>query len=230
MYPYDNIVDASYSYNFEGYRQKDEDGDYQNMPEWFTYYDNHMGTTGLLLLPDLRTPLEQKYLNVVREEERRKSGKVKKPEKEEEIDERPSIFNLGHEYAGCARILETDKCMRMLFEAWDRKLYRDENRPDHFELEDALGVLQNADRPIYFDSGKIWHQALLEAAYHYKSQRIAEHVDHVYEEYRMRHELGMPEENNDQWVMPLYINNIEPLRNGILNGRELLGEPRNFDF
>ena len=227
---YENIADVSRQYSYQEVREKDENGDYPNMPEWFKFYDTYMGTGNLLLLPDIRGPQEERYIDRFREEKSKGKPPVPAPTPVEP-DKRPFIFNMGHEYAACARLVETDTCIRYLFEAYDRNKYREANRPDHFELDYALDKLQKADRPIRFDSKLIWHEAIFTAVYRYENERTAEHLDHVFAEYQMIHELGMQQDNSDDMLVQMYQNELIPkLREAVLVGRKLLGEPEDFDF
>jgi len=56
-----------YSTNWQDYdefMQKNEEGDYEDMPEWYQFYDSYLGTGSLLLLPDNIGALEEKYRDV----------------------------------------------------------------------------------------------------------------------------------------------------------------------
>ena len=172
---------------------------------------------------------EQKYIDRYREE-KQKNSPPPKPAADIPEDERPPIYNQGHEYADCARLIETDKCIRYLFDAYNRNLFREAGQPDRLDLEAALGILRKADRPIHFDPDLIWHEALFRAAFCYKNERMAEHLDEVFEQYQMMRDLGMRTEKEDNQFTEARRRINCDLRNSILSGRKLCGEPANFDF
>ena len=67
-------------------------------------------------------------------------------------------------------------------------------------------------------------RAVVETRRHY----LLTHLPQVYEAYQMRQEQGIshPEANEPVWRSTL----PRHMRESLLDGRELLGQPRNFDF
>jgi hypothetical protein len=53
--------------------KKNKKGDMENYPQWYEYYDLQMGTSKLLLLPDIRGEKEEYYIPACLEEEHKKN-------------------------------------------------------------------------------------------------------------------------------------------------------------
>src|SRR5690606_515152 len=88
---------ANIAFDIRGWQDRhelmfiDEDGDYPGMPEWYSFYDSHMGTTGLLLLPNIREELEDKYLSIRRESMQKDST----ASTQSSFDDRPYLHIYG---------------------------------------------------------------------------------------------------------------------------------------
>jgi hypothetical protein len=217
--------------DYEELTEKGDHGDYENMPEWYQFYDNRMGTGSLLLLPDLRGPLEEKYIRLAIDHNQKKNN----PEGQKTTfipDERPSLIPYGQPLVDFSRVVETDKHLIKLFEFWEHDIKAKENSPDEFELEEALELFRYADRPIHFESHLNWHEAIFRAAYRYENLKIVEAIDFVYDQYLMLKELGVTTtgEGEDSIEVDVTGHFRKVRRETILKGRELCGEPRDFNF
>ncbi len=226
---YDDLKECTHTNRYETLRSKDENGDYEYMPEFFMFYDNRMGTGNLLLLPDIRGEKEHAYVQAAHAEER-KNKPAEPPRPTPPMDNRP-IFNIfSKDVANAGRVFETDKCIQYLLDSYALSYEKESKLPESYQLEAAIETLLKAKRPIYFDSKKIWYEALLTAEYRYENQRTAEHLDHVVAEYRMMRDLGMKSDNDGEMMYDFYRKIVPQLRELVLKGRRAMGEPENFDY
>ena len=214
--------------NYEELTDKDERGFYWNMPEWYDFYDNRMGTGMLLLLPDVRSEIERRYHIIA--VKHRNANKAERPAAPPP-DDRPIIDYMAEEHVAFARTMETDPCIRTLFDAYEKEIRKENEFPEDYIMELAMNTLKSADRPIHLESHVVWHEAILRAAKDYKNQRIVENIDFVYQQYLMLKELGLhisPRDGNQRENM--WANAARNYKEAVLEGRRLCGEPENFDF
>jgi hypothetical protein len=72
-----------------------------------------------------------------------------------------------------------------------------------------------------------WRQALINAKNRYINQKIAEELPQVFEEYQLKHSLGISaSEQPDDEEKTFY----EELKSVVRKGRKLNGEPEDFNF
>jgi hypothetical protein len=216
--------------DYEELLEKDKDGDYENMPEWYQFYDNRMGTGPLLLLPDLRGPMEEKYIDLARDYNQK--NKPVGPKTTSKPDTRPRLAPFGLSLVDFSRDVETDKHLIQLFDCLEYDINTKENSPDEFEMDCALEILRSANRPVHFESHLNWDEAIFRAAYRYENKKIVETLDFVYDQYLMLKELGMRTtgagEDSNSFDITDRIRKMD--MESILKGRELCGEPRDFNF
>lgn len=217
--------------SYEGQRYKDlmeldNNGDRQNMPEFYEFYDGLMGTFYLLDLPDERGLLEKKYIlaraTTYRKEQQEKQRKeIESPTPKPAY--KPSFYPYNTELTD--RIFsETESPEFMEYKRlFERK---DPRRFDEFEIRMRVGVLESiSDAEIKLPSYLSWDEALRKAAQSYQVEKAAEVLDLAVEQYRMKADLGLFDTKaiDEDLARSFY-------RAGILQGRAALGEPENFDF
>lgn len=213
--------------------EKDEDGFYGNIPEWYDDYDGVFGTGQLLLLPNTRGDKEDFYMQLAREENAREIEKENK-NKPPQAPYVPKLYHWFNEIFEFAMQCEGDKYFKELFKLWHKRYYpeyKDQEYESHL-VENAIEVLESADRPVMLSSSLIWHKAIIDGADRYTIDRTLEVLDVVYEEYITLINLGIsnrftPEEEAEARKNTYYFKSFSDM---ILKGRELNGEPRNFDF
>jgi hypothetical protein len=210
--------------------EKDENGHYPNMPEWYGYYDELMETGSLLNMQDIRGEKEEFYIETARaanakatnEKKTNGSGTYK-----------PPVCTQGAEILDFARTYEKDPCFRELFRIWEKDVYPESSDKtyDSFKTECAIKILSNADRPVLIESGMVWHKAVIHCAERYITDRVLEVLDSVYDEYITVTELGIAKRFTPEDIEKEYNKSMfQRYSDMILKGRELCGEPRNFDF
>ena len=221
-------ADASH---YDQLMEKDENGDYPNMPAWYEFYDSRMGTNMLLLLPDLRSNKEKMYKNLAQEQYKKENPAPAKKAESRPVDKRPLLDYNGQPLIDFARFIEHDKYILRLFDGLEIQFKKHSDESQSLDLEMAIEILKSTDRPVYFDSTLNWYKAIYKAAFKYENQKTAEALDFVYDQYLMMKELGISPEKDDPYnVLDIYEKIKRETREAILKGRELNGEPRDFNF
>ncbi|MFH0895038.1 MAG: hypothetical protein V2A54_11445 [Bacteroidota bacterium] len=222
--------------NFEEIMKKNEQGDREFMPEWYEYYDGHMGTGALLLLPDLRGDKEEYYMEIGR-----KYLAQKRKEELEKNPPPPFVPPPKHLFAGYKEMYEY--ALRYEPDPYFKELFRlqcalhDKEEKDEYQIpdetvEDAVYTLQEADVPVYMPGGMEWREAIVLCARQYVNGIVASELDTVYEEYLMYHDMGITSgKSYDELMKDFradYINNL--FKENFLMGRKLSGEAEDFNF
>jgi hypothetical protein len=204
--------------------EKDENGDFNNMPDWYEFYDLRTGTGLLLLLPDLRGKKEDFYCDLGAE----KQASIAPVPVEE--DNRPGLFGYGQDIIDFAGVYETDKYFVQLFKGYEVE-YRENNRqvtPE--EIRYAIEDLASADRVVTLPAHLNWDEAIVYAAKKYVNTKTAEALDIVYDEYLMRHELGIKSIEDNSELSDFYMDLSRKVKEAVLKGRVKNGEPADFDY
>lgn len=210
--------------------EKDENGHYPNMPEWYGYYDELMETGSLLHLQDIRGEKEEFYIETAR------AANIKAADETKAKDSntcKPCVFAHGSDILDFAKVYEKDPCFRELFRIWEKDVYPEspDKTFDSFKVECAIRILSDADRPVLIEGGMVWHKAVIHCAERYITDRVLEVLDSVYDEYITVANLGIAKRFTPEDIEKEYNKSMfQSYSNMILEGRELCGEPRNFDF
>jgi len=226
--------------DYEGFKDEymnSDDGGY--MPDWYSYYDMRKGTGSYLILPDVRGPKEKRYLDAFNEQEK----KIKEvtvsinpppPPRLDHYEIRDLVFDFFEENEDELTV----ELMKQTSYSYKNKIER-ESGEDFDDEPSANGEARRALEELEYTPFKVpvaayydWKQGLANALYKYETQQVADAMKLVYEDYKMRLEMGIPFEDNEsyagqkkQWEI-----NMNTWRDRILQGRELLGEPKNFDY
>lgn len=208
-------------------RDEDEESGWQGMPEWFEYYDSRFGTGHLLLLPDLRGGKEDYYRDLYfaeQREQRETSGDISAPR-----EQRPfmQFYDLQYHYA-LAEQVEDDIFRHLFYHEWQQEADRlkAEKASGVYEIDEIILKLENVPDPPPVRGGVSWREALVLCWQDYMKRTISEDLPLVWEEYKFYRETGLDlasEPEDEQGLGDMVAEQI-------LRGRELAGEPRNFDF
>lgn len=217
--------------HYDDLMSKDEHGEYEFMPEWYTYYDLYMGTSSLLLLPDTRGEKEDFYIKL---SSKKKAEEAKQaPPKPAYVPPPPYLhFGLDDMYK-FAQEFEEDRHFVELFRI-RKEMYKPKEiySAIHDEMVDeAISLLKEADKPVYMPGGLEWREAVVLCSERYLYEIIATELDVVYDEYKMFSEIGISQGNLEDVMKEYeqdYISNL--ILESVLRGREINGEPRNLDF
>jgi hypothetical protein len=195
--------------------------DESNTPEWYLFYDNRMGSKGYLLMADIRGEKEKKYVQLGIQETTQKAIENQPPP-----DPRPFMFST-YDYKQTRKFIaeiDQDKAALEAFDLWVERVSLN-NTHEHEEAESAYAYLSETEDVIPIEGNyPDWRFALVEIANAHKKQKILEAIPIVYDEYLFRKQTGIQYEKPEQFFP------WQNFKDLILLGRELSGEPRNFDF
>ncbi|MEI8203300.1 MAG: hypothetical protein WCH34_09830 [Bacteroidota bacterium] len=236
-------VDAKEAMNYGGWQwynsflADEEDDDYEEMPEWYEFYDEHMQTAHLLLLPNIRGKKDEYYREIGLAE-------LREINKDKNKDFKPYVpipyyysdFKNRLEYAN---LFEKDPYVKELFKLYYEKYNRDENASDYNSygipddaVREAVQTLLEAQNPINMPGGLPWREALILCAQQCTNQELFNDIDNVYEEYLMFRKMGINTGEDFKTVLEKYLKNDVTINinKQILLGRKFLGEPEDFNY
>jgi hypothetical protein len=209
----------------------------EDIPEWFKFYDNYMGTASLFSLPNIRGEKEEFYIDIWRnhwEEE------YKKQRKDNPITYSPPPPSLPYLHGSAENIyeyairFETDPYIKELFRLYFErmKFYSTHNTRENEMIEKAIDILAEAPNAIHVSGPQEWRTGIINCAKNYKNSIIADDLDVIFEEYQMLASLGIKKSELIENYREEYAKDdiIQNYYNNILTGRELNGEPRDFNF
>jgi len=227
---YTGIKDAYHSENAK-----------RSFPDWYDFYNSRTGLTIYLSLPDIRGQKEEFYIKLCRKvmQQKDEENRIREAQKiaeakqitaenteskntEQQRDTRPSLDYSNRGWISWFVNTYEDKETQEAF-----KKYGGESpfgKHDE-ELEASIRLICRADRVVPIQGWYDWKEAIHKAADRYSRIRIAEAMPEAYEQYITNVELGIgfPAPDDFKPYEDWY-------HKTILKGRELNGEPRDFDF
>jgi len=219
--------------DYEGIKEAYNEGNAsRNFPDWYDFHNSRTGLSVYLLLPDVRGQKEEFYLSLWRAELHAKSEEARKKQKEKPSsspaaagapDTRPHLQD--HKDGWLTWFVNTyeDKQTQEMFKRYGGEHPFEDN--DEF-LEADLELLAKADRIVPVTGWFDWKEAIHRAADSYRRDKIMEALPLAFEQYRMNVDLHIPFPKPDS--KHIEMNNW--YAKAILRGRELNGEPLDFDF
>jgi len=215
-----------------------EDGEREYMPLWYRFYDDRMNTGALLSLPNIKGEKEEEYKQIYYSWKREQPPVKHKKGKPYKMPKHLSrIWSHESEYNKFMETYENDYFLFLNQKNLESKKYLDETFTENEdEFDSALSTLKWADEVVPIEANESWHEAVIIAAAKYENQRTADHLDDIYEEYLRNRELFGD--------MDITITNFLHSKNSvdahnslrktigdmILKGRELRGEPQDFNY
>lgn len=97
------------------------------------------------------------------------------------------------------------------------------------EIENIIHVLVREKELIPIQAHYDWREALKTAYKNYRAKKIAEHLPLAFEEYLLQQSLGLRTETDNQHISG-YDSTRNHLKEAIMKGRELNGEPAGLNF
>ncbi|GHT23890.1 hypothetical protein FACS189430_07890 [Bacteroidia bacterium] len=220
---YDVLVDYVPWQDYDEMTEKNEEGDMDNMNEWYEFYDGRMGTGTLLILPNLKGQKEEFYLSLCRN----RSTTDTEPAPVAEVKHHLMAF--GQDIVDFAAMYETDKYMVKLFKGYEVDWRENDKTPEPENIRYAVEVLLSADRSIHLSGHLNWDEGIMYATKKYKGTKTAEALDMVYEDYKMRLELGFSNQPEQKYKFDMS-DIISGIKKQILKGRMRNGESEDFDY
>lgn len=213
--------------DYDAFMFENEEGEREDMPEWYEYYDGMLGTGALLLLPNTRAEKENFYRNIYSAWKR---ANVPVPSQQPYVPPPPYLHQSYQNYSQFINLFESDYLKEIhegylrLFEPPPDKNY------DADAVEEAVRVLGEAEFPVYMLGGSLWHEAIIKCARLYKNKVIADEFDSVYEEYLMRRELQIGE-NAEKMIAACFDDPLHKIvLEQVIEGRKLNSEPADLSF
>lgn len=193
---------------------KDEDGGASEFyPEWYEAYDLVMGTQNLISLPDIKGQKEEKYLSAWRKATHGES---------EPVDMNNMIYASDEEIEKFIRHVEPYKILDYY------RLYRDRNESSGFmeQMEEVLQLLSAEPGEVIIPEGK-FPDAIYQAGHLLKVKKMKSLLIEIHNEHLERKAMGISYEQDgtpeEDWL-------VKDVKEHILAGRKILGEPENFDY
>jgi hypothetical protein len=182
-------------------------------PDWYEAYDLFMGTQALIALPDIKGNKEQKYLSAWREHNIRDT----KP-----YDSSKTLFSTEEEMEKFIRNVEPYKILDYF------RLYKERN--DNSELmetlEHEIELLRSEPGEVIIPEGR-FPDAIFQASHLLKVRKMKSLLKEIHTAHLERKEMGISYEQEgtaeEDWL-------VKDVKNHILEGRRLLGEPEDFDY
>ena len=207
-------------------------------PDFYKLYDEHLNTGDLLNLPNIRHEKEDYYLDLdwhrnkaIRDEEELKNPKppyvpIVAPE---------YLQSDSKELLKYVELFEKDEHIIELFKLFDldiQEIRRSHSDWDDEDISESLQILCEASEPVIMEANDDYELAIVNCAQKYINQMIIQELDVVFEEYNMLAEMKITKSNNLTELMELKKTH-SPRKHydeNILNGREIAGEPKDYNF
>jgi hypothetical protein len=239
----DSLVDKEkwYFHAWQDYNEnmaETDDGDRGYMPLWYRYYDDRMNTGALLSLPNLRGEKEEEYKQIYYSWKRQQPPEKPKRAKPYKMPKHLNrMWSFETEYSKFINLFENDYFIFLNNGNLESKKYLDETfEENEDEFESAITTLKWADEVVPIEANDSWHEAVIIAAAKYQNKRIADRLDGVYEEYLRNRELfgdmdiTVTNHLYNKNSIDVDISMRKMFADMILKGRELCGEPQDFNF
>ncbi|MGV9003693.1 hypothetical protein [Flavobacterium sp.] len=193
-----------------------------DMPQWYEFHNLRTGNSRLLLLPDIRGEQEHFYITLadIRNQE---IDAVVVTAPAEPIDMRPFLNSYDK------------NIMDFIVTTFDTKetqikysYYTEGDKSDKYDFhyEDIFRLLMNAKECIPIEAHYNFKEALDKAYNAYKCRKISEYLPLAHEHYLFNIEMGL----RGLKTRSVHRAGKKLFENLILKGRELNGEPRDFNF
>ena len=217
---------------------KDENDNYDEYPPFYSYYDGHFNTEHLKELPDIRIDKERQYLianSIKRNKEAAEALKNNPIQQVPIIPAKEYLYNSSECYYEYALKNEKDKHFVELFKLLNedvKEMSSNKSEYDSEDIDELIGFLKEANVPVYMEINDNWEESLFDCTQQFLNEKILEELDTVFEEYKMLKENNITtgKSYNELLVDLENSSGRQILGAAILNGREQLGEPRDFNF
>ena len=196
----------------------------RNVPDWYEFYNGRTGKGIYLSLPDIRGEKEEFYRSLYRKEFRKKAEEMKKQiENDPHAEKRPYLNYHGKGFMAWFVKTFDNKETQEKYEAFGGEV----NWEDYDEvLEKNLSLLERACMPLPVQGWFDWREAIQRTADNYRLRKIKEAMPAAFDQYKIQLGMGIPFDHDNAGA----IESRNTLRDHILRGRELNGEPRDLNF
>lgn len=222
-----NLYDMYDWQNYDQMREEDETGEFCSTPSWYEYYDSMRGTGYLLRLSNARGLKEDNYMEIALDHQR--------PDRHDHTPN-PESLKPSPDYDAkidFARCFEAPEVMESIIS----HIKTDKRNGDHEMLDSDYEFLKSIPDTIPFEPHHDWRESLRLTVIFYRNNKIAEALPRVWRHYYrpvgnapeayVRKRIATADFDlaklDDCGVRHILIDRL-------LKGRELLGEPRDFNF
>ena len=204
--------------DYESIRHTPDGG--EAIPAWYRFYDSKMGTDYLMMLPDKKGTEEKIYISRWKQF----NGKISDGDLQESMMYDGPGPDLQMNYETLDFFISTFESKNMLnyFRAAEKKPgdLRDEEK-----LQDALRILQRAEKNIALPPAADWKEAVIKGANDYKISQIFANLPIVYDEYLFRINSGIAfTETSEDAVYREYLAYSEQYKHQVKEGKRLFNE------
>lgn len=202
----------------------------EDSPLFYEYWDEHFGTGHLLKLEDVRGKIESGYRAYIHKENLAKA----ESQAQSAPSERPKRLVPFYEDAFMSEMVEQfeHKDYKRIYYKYKEKEKKKKSNVD-VDIKDLIELSDDvpAKFPIVtkYDS---WRSNVAATISKYRHGVYADEMDDFYDVYNLHHEMELPIELDDHNIkeMKSYQFIAEMVREQIMKGRELAGEPRDWSF
>jgi len=200
----------------------------RGFPEWYDFHNSMKGTGFYMTLPNIRGEKEQNYIDLTFQEaaEKREAQPVVQPPR----DERPELCYYPEYHKASFVERFEDPLSQKYYRAYAKKMTEREGEAWEdfpYELDLIAEQLNMADERIPVKGSPDYRLALLKARDTYKWNKIVEAMPAAYDRYQLHLIAGLKfNESTTEDRMTF----TRGWRKTILRGRELSGEPADFNF
>lgn len=202
-------------------------------PEWFNYHNTYTDASKYLLLPDIRGQKEDYYRSICfrkKEEEMKKQGiEAPKYVQDERPEIKPYIFKDVETFV---KLFEDDKSKKLFynFENYSPSLDRNPDSDDKYltqKAEELVMGLVDLQFTLPIEAHLDWRVAIINMWEKYERDNVIKALPLLFEDYRFRVENNIQIETIEEKHKS---DLSESVKEQVLKGRELCGEPQNFDY
>jgi len=207
--PYKDVVESWWE-AWQDYDDFKNGGYFENeYPDWYEFYDNHMGTHFFHTLPNIRGAEEERYLTAWRSEQQ-------VGDREAPIPDKPFLHYNSESTMAFIKAVEPYKVLDLyrIYEEYERE------EDASSSLNDVLDTLSKEEEEVMIPSGP-FPTAIYEAEYLLQARKMERLLPLISQEIKEMRAMGITHRQD----CALEEDNIVTMvREGIKRGKQLLGE------
>lgn len=214
---YDNIKEAA----------ETEEPDWE-VPEWYIFHNDRLGTGSYLLLPNTRGEKEEFYRDLSRKE---RKAEIKKTAEADNTPTtaKPPVSNQS--YISYYKETDTEDFVNKFEDKLTRQYYKafkwfDNNSSDAEEYVEMMDELLKADEMIPMEANTDWREGLRKTLIRYRAGKICDALPEALKQYLMTRSMNIGFPHNGNMSREVRYCFLDP----ILAGRKLNGEPEDLNF
>lgn len=204
---------------------KDDEGDLEVIPGWYSYHNRISGNDKLLSLPNIKSKMERYYMEVYTE-----SNKVPQPEQPPYIPPLPSVYFSDKAFLEKFMNDYEDETTKKLYKYHSWK-FRNLNKKEL--IDENIEILLSSDEIIPIEAHPNFIEAIKITTHKYRMKKIVEHLPVAFANYNFNRQMSLDKENSNHIygdMLEVYDKFRKEKKEKIISARKILGEPENFDY